>query len=196
MDGSYGKQEKARANGTEDVSIPMADENDAKHLTESLAFLRRQLEYFQASAKDVEVRKGKGGKYRTVRVGQIGIRCIHCAHRPAEERATGAVAFPTSTGLVYQAVRNWQRKSMQQVQICLKYYPFSCHASNLWPRIRSVSLTYPLLHIIFVRVASNKMCTWCLYLRFRISLSEMPRHSRGNKGEAQIVQAVALRPGH
>ena len=93
-------------------AIPMADEHDSENLSDSLAFLRRQLEYFPATAEDVEVRKGKGGRHRTVHVGQVGIRCIHCAHRPADERSTGAVAFPTSTGLVYQAVRNWQRKSV------------------------------------------------------------------------------------
>ena len=89
--------------------IPMADDLDDAKLSSSLAFLRRQLEYFQATAADVDIRKKKGGR-RTVHVGQVGIRCVHCAHRPAEERSTGAVAFPTSTGQVYQAVRNWQRK--------------------------------------------------------------------------------------
>ena len=93
-------------------TIPMGDKQDEVHLSDSLAFLRRQLEYFPATAEDVEVRKGKGGRHRTVHVGQVGIRCIHCAHRPADERSTGAVAFPTSTGLVYQAVRNWQRESV------------------------------------------------------------------------------------
>ena len=90
-------------------AIPMADENDKTYLSDSLAFLRRQLEYFQATAEDVEDRKKKGGR-RTVHVGQVGIRCIHCACRPVDERSTGAVAFPTSTGQGYQAVRNWQRK--------------------------------------------------------------------------------------
>ena len=89
--------------------IPMADDLDDAKLSSSLAFLRRQLEYFQATAEDVDIRKKKGGR-RTVHVGQVGIRCVHCAHRTAEERSTGAVAFPTSTGQVYQAVRNWQRK--------------------------------------------------------------------------------------
>ena len=102
---------KSKTNGNA-MAIPMADEHDSENLSDSLAFLRRQLEYFPATAEDVEVRKGKGGRHRTVHVGQVGIRCIHCAHRPADERSTGAVAFPTSTGLVYQAVRNWQRKSV------------------------------------------------------------------------------------
>ena len=92
------------------LAIPMAEELDNANLSDSLAFLRRQLEYFEATAEDVAARKGKGGKYPTVVAGQIGIRCIHCAYRPPSERSTGAVAYPTSTGLVYQAVRNWQSK--------------------------------------------------------------------------------------
>ena len=96
--------------GPDGPAIPMFDEQDEAILSNSLAFLRRQLEYCQATAEDVDARKKKGGRHRTIHAGQIGIRCIHCAHRPLEERATGAVAFPTSTGLVYQAVRNWQRK--------------------------------------------------------------------------------------
>ena len=108
-----GNKSKASAsNCSSRKTIPMSDEHDAKCLSDSLAFFRRQLEYFQATAEDVEIRKKKGGRHGTVHVGQVGIRCIHCAHRPAEKRSTGAVAFPTSTGMVYQAVRNWQRKSV------------------------------------------------------------------------------------
>lgn len=92
--------------------IPMADEDDATNLSENLAFLRRQLEYFEATTEDVQIRQAKGGKHRTVHAGQVGIRCVHCAHRLFADRPAGAVAFPTSIGLVYQAVRNWQSKSM------------------------------------------------------------------------------------
>ena len=89
--------------------IPMADTKDEVNLSDSLTLIRRQLEYFQATAEDGEARKNKGGKHQTVHVGQVGFRCIHCAHRPDKERSKGAVSFPARTGLVYQAVRNWQR---------------------------------------------------------------------------------------
>ena len=98
--------------------IPMDDEQDKEvHLSGRLAFLRRQLEYFQATAEDVDIRRKKGGS-QTVCVGQVGIRCVHCAHRPADERSNGAVAFPTSTGHVYQAARNWQRKFIYFSYVC------------------------------------------------------------------------------
>ena len=93
-------------------AIPMADKEDATDLSENLAFLRRQLEYFEATTEDVQIRQAKGGRHRTVHAGQVGIRCVHCAHRLFTDRPAGAVAFPTSIGLVYQAVRNWQSKSM------------------------------------------------------------------------------------
>ena len=92
--------------------IPMADEKDATNLSENLAFLRWQLEYFEATTEDVQIRQAKGGRHRTVHAGQVGIRCVHCAHRLFADRSAGAVAFPTSIGLVYQAVRNWQSESM------------------------------------------------------------------------------------
>ena len=88
----------------------MADEQDAEILSNRMATIRRQLEYFTATTEDVKDRYKKGGKHWSVHVGQVGIRCIHCAHRPGKERSASAVSFPTSTGLVYQAVRNWQRE--------------------------------------------------------------------------------------
>ena len=103
-------------------AIPMADEKDQTHLSDSLTFIRRQLEYFPATAKDVEERKKKGGRHGTVHVGQVGIRCIHCAHRPDKERSTGALAFPASTKLVYQAVRNWQREFILFSYICVMLF--------------------------------------------------------------------------
>ena len=98
--------------------IPMADAKDEVNLSDSLTLIRRQLEYFQATVEDVEARKKKGGKYQTLHVGQVGFRCIHCAHRPDKERSKGAVSFPASTGLIYQAVRNWQRKLTSISFVC------------------------------------------------------------------------------
>ena len=102
--------------------IPMADTKDEVNLSDSLTLIRRHLEYFQATAEDVEARKKKGGKHQTVHVGQVGFRCIHCAHRPDKERSTGALAFPASTKLVYQAVRNWQREFILFSYICVMLF--------------------------------------------------------------------------
>ena len=90
----------------------MADPLDGQEteMTDGFRFIRKHIEFFAAGAADVENRRKKGGKKSEIRVGQIGTRCVHCAHVPPEERVNGAAAFPTNLSLVYQSVRNWQSK--------------------------------------------------------------------------------------
>ena len=90
----------------------MADPLDGQEteMTDGFRFIRKHIEFFAAGAADVENRRKKGGKKSEIRVGQIGTRCVHCAHVPPKERANGTVAFPTNLSLVYQSVRNWQSK--------------------------------------------------------------------------------------
>ena len=207
-----GNKSKASAsNCSSSKTIPMSDEHDAKSLSDSLAFFRRQLEYFQATAEDVEIRKKKGGRHGTVHVGQVGIRCIHCAHRPAEKRSTGAVAFPTSTGMVYQAVRNWQRKSITvnfpHVQrLCLLTivrvlaHPF-CRQRSDEPQKCSLTClacfhVLTPLSLSMLSLSNSIMCFILLIPHCRIPFHKMPRHHRRNKGRAQVVQTVALRKRH
>jgi hypothetical protein len=40
------------------------------------------------------------------RVGQVGIRCQHCADLPLRQRGRGAVYYPTKLAGVYQAAQN------------------------------------------------------------------------------------------
>ena len=153
------------------LAIPLADEQDKDHLSGSLAFLRQQLEFFQATAEDVDIRRKKGGR-QTVCVGQVGIRCVHCAHRPADERSNGAVAFPTSTGQVYQAARNWQRKFIYFSYICGAlsrlhmwcFEPFTCAPVSdfidmLWPIARSSA--FFLFGLSWMRFYFDERCMPC-----------------------------------
>ena len=90
----------------------MADPLDGQEteMTDGFRFIRQQIEFFPADSEDVAARRKKGGVKSEIRVGQIGTRCVHCAHVPPKERSNGAVAFPTNLSLVYQSVRNWQSK--------------------------------------------------------------------------------------
>ena len=80
-------------------------------MTDGFRFIRRHIEFFPASVADVEDRRKKGGIKSEIRVGQIGIRCVHCSHIAPENRVNGTATFPTNLSLVYQSVRNWQSKS-------------------------------------------------------------------------------------
>ena len=92
--------------------VLLSDPLDEDNLTDTLCFVRRQTQFFAAHSDDVEARFSKGGKKAEIRVGQIGIRCAHCARLPPGDRVNGAASFPASISLVYQAVRNWQSKWM------------------------------------------------------------------------------------
>jgi len=113
-------------------SRPLSDPRDFFYLSEMYCFIRQQLELFVATAEDVEDRSPRGGVKKTVKVGTVGVRCVHCARRvqaakensmsaalpsstKKKEKALalnqikGAVSYPQAIRLVYQSVRNWQR---------------------------------------------------------------------------------------
>lgn len=88
--------------------VLLSDPLDGGNLTDTMCFVRRQTQFFAARQEDVDARFSKGGVKAEIRVGQIGIRCIHCGRLAPKEHVNAAVTFPASISLVYQAVRNWQ----------------------------------------------------------------------------------------
>lgn len=117
---SYGASQSRNNNDACSVSASMqptllADPLDGREtsMTDGFRFIRHHIEFFPAGADDVEDRRKKGGIKSEIRVGQIGIRCVHCSHVAPEDRVNGAATFPTNLSLVYQSVRNWQSKSSQ-----------------------------------------------------------------------------------
>ena len=88
--------------------VLLSDPLDKGNLTDTLCFVRRQTQFFAARQEDVDARFSKGGVKAEIRVGQIGIRCVHCARLAPKDRVNGAVSFPASISFVYQSVRNWQ----------------------------------------------------------------------------------------
>lgn len=75
---------------------------DADLLSEYQVMVRQNIEIFEATERDV--RMSVVGQKSSLFVGQVGIRCIHCANAPHRER--GAVSFPRKLDLVYQTARN------------------------------------------------------------------------------------------
>ena len=91
------------------LSILLSTSTDAEWLSPALCLLRSQIEYFAARPQDLTAKNRSGGNKAAVIVGQVGIRCVWCKHRPRGERAKGSELYPSNIGLIHQAVRNYQR---------------------------------------------------------------------------------------
>jgi hypothetical protein len=76
------------------ISMPF----DAQSLSSYQCLVRQQIEIFQAVPADVEA--NAQGRNRPIVLGQVGIRCRHCAVVPPKQRKSGAVYFPSK-------VRGW-----------------------------------------------------------------------------------------
>ncbi len=75
---------------------------DDQRLSTQQCWLRKQIETFPASARDV----GARGRNRLLDIGQVGIRCIHCKNLPQEGRGKGSSYFPASVKSIYQSAQN------------------------------------------------------------------------------------------
>ncbi|CAB9529424.1 expressed unknown protein [Seminavis robusta] len=75
---------------------------DEESLTPYQCLARKQIEIFAAEKKDVDAK----GRNRSIVQGQVGIRCIHCAHLPARERSKGSTIYPSKLEGIYQAAQN------------------------------------------------------------------------------------------
>lgn len=77
---------------------------DDEILSDQQILLRKQIEYFEASQQEVEaVAHGRKNK---IKIGQVGIRCKHCASLLPTRRPKGAVYYPGSLRALYQAAQN------------------------------------------------------------------------------------------
>jgi hypothetical protein len=77
---------------------------DDNFLSDFQIFLRKQIEFFVAQQKDID--SFTPGRRKEISVGQVGIRCRHCASLPSKELTKGAVYFPSTLRFVYQAAQN------------------------------------------------------------------------------------------
>ena len=86
------------------AGIPIALSCDDEQLSEYQMLVRKQLEIFEAQAEDVD--SNTQGRKKQVTLGQVGIRCKHCAGFPLRQRGRGAVYYPAKLNGVYQASQN------------------------------------------------------------------------------------------
>jgi hypothetical protein len=78
--------------------------SDATKLSSLQCWLRQQVQVFSATSEDISTHVR--GRNKSVKLGQVGIRCVHCAKLPIVSRFKGSTYFPTSVWGVYQASQN------------------------------------------------------------------------------------------
>ena len=77
---------------------------DEEMLSDHQCLLRKQIEFFEADIDDVEI--VTPGRRKEVVLGQVGVRCKHCAWVPVRQRTKGAVYYPAKLKGLYQAAQN------------------------------------------------------------------------------------------
>ena len=84
--------------------VLLCTNQDKARLSTQQCWLRKQIETFPASERDV--RRHTRGRNRILKLGQVGIQCIHCKNLPQEGRGKGSSYFLSSTKGIYQAAQN------------------------------------------------------------------------------------------
>ena len=84
---------------------------DAHKLSSHQVLLRHQIEVFEATEDDIFTHTR--GRNKPVKLGQVGLRCRHCAHLPVCRREKGSTYFPATLLGVYQAAQNMSVTHMQ-----------------------------------------------------------------------------------
>lgn len=89
------------------ITLPLASPEDATVLNPLHCFVRRHVELFEADEEDISA-PAPGRKTR-VTLGQVGIRCVHCAKQPIvtfKDRIKRAVCYPPSIDGIYHSISN------------------------------------------------------------------------------------------
>jgi len=89
----------------------LAQAEDSLKLSSHQVLLRHQIEAFEATEDDVSTHTR--GRNKPITLGQVGIRCRHCAHLPVSRRQKGSTYFPATTMGLYQAAQNMSTTHMQ-----------------------------------------------------------------------------------
>ena len=84
------------------ISFLLASSEDQLYLNPLHCFVRRNIECFVATAKDIAA--PCPGRKNSVIPGQVGLRCIHCRNVYSRNRTKRAVCYPSSVGRVYHCV--------------------------------------------------------------------------------------------
>lgn len=96
--------------------VDMSIESDPGSVSKLQNLARQQIEFFEATEKDVTA--GARGRNFPITEGQVGIRCKHCKDEPFQNRGRASCYFPTRHSLIYQTGINMT--STHLLQQCTK----------------------------------------------------------------------------
>jgi len=101
-----------------DGSFPVVlyQENDEHKLTAYQCLIRKQLELFEADEDDVRC-STRQGRTAPIKLGQVGLRCRHCAGVQLAARTKGAAYYSQTVEGIYQIAQN-----MSKVHLCERCY--------------------------------------------------------------------------
>jgi hypothetical protein len=107
------RQGVSQQSGGGKTSLPavLAQPEDNLKLSSHQVLLRHQISAFEATEDDVSTHTR--GRNKPIQLGQIGIRCRHCAHLPLSRRQKGSSYFPATTMGLYQAAQNMSTTHLQ-----------------------------------------------------------------------------------
>lgn len=88
-------------------ATPIFMDCDKEVLTPYQCLLREHIELFEAGALDI--RGTAQGRNTPILLGQVGVRCRHCASLPQAARARGAVYYSQTIDGIYQVAQNMSK---------------------------------------------------------------------------------------
>jgi hypothetical protein len=93
------------------LPVCIARHEDSVKLSSFQVLLRKQIDAFQASDDDITTHTR--GRNKPIVLGQVGIRCRHCAYLPVSRRTKGSTYFPATVLGIYQAAQNMSTTHIQ-----------------------------------------------------------------------------------
>ena len=92
-------------------SVSLRLKEDEFSLSPLHCFMRQYcVEAFTASADEVTTPRYGKSHGRSISIGQVGIQCVYCKHRPYWLRQERAVCFPSTLKNIYHSIETWQRR--------------------------------------------------------------------------------------
>jgi len=88
--------------------VLLAIPEDKDWLSDTDCFVRNNIEVFSSTQSDVTNAAAERKRMYTIKVGQVGIRCVHCAKATDKVRGTD-VSYPHSISGICESVKEFQR---------------------------------------------------------------------------------------